>query len=97
MTYIPESLRGKPLSSTEIEVLTAIRAGLTDKQTAARLCMAESTVRTHVRRMQKKLDANTRAHMIAIGFEKGYLRLTPETLKAPARPLQAVTHLGRAA
>ena len=50
--------------------------------------MTEGTVRAHVRRMLMKLDARNRAHMVTIGFEQGYLRLPPDTLKA--RPLRAV-------
>ena len=88
MSYVPESLRGKPLSPSEIEILGAIAYGFTDSQIGTRLCMAEGTVRTHVRRMLVKLDARSRAHMVTAGFIQGYLRLPPQALQA--QPLKAV-------
>lgn len=80
MTYVPESLAGRPLSPTERDILGAISEGASDAAMARALFMSESTVKTHVRRMSSKLGSRNRAHMVKRGYQLGYLRLDLDAL-----------------
>lgn len=80
MTYVPESLAGKPLSPLELEILGAIANGAADKTTARALFLSETTVKTMVRRILSKVGAVNRAHAVKRGYQLGYLRLDVETL-----------------
>ncbi|MBP2475925.1 DNA-binding NarL/FixJ family response regulator [Crossiella equi] len=64
---------GPALSKREFEVLRLIADGLTAKNIAHRLEVSEETVKTHVRRMLRKLDARDRAHAVALAFQAGLL------------------------
>lgn len=62
------------LSDREKEVLALISEGLTDKQIADRLIIAESTAKNHVANILSKLGAANRTQAVAIGFEGGILK-----------------------
>jgi len=61
------------LSPREQEILLLLADGETTSSVADRLGVGESTVRTHIERMRNKLNANTRAAVVAEGFRLGYL------------------------
>jgi DNA-binding NarL/FixJ family response regulator len=53
------------LSTREIEVMSLIAGGHTNGEIAARLFLAEKTVKNHVRRIYSKLGVHTRPAAIA--------------------------------
>jgi DNA-binding CsgD family transcriptional regulator len=53
------------LSAREAEVMSLIAAGQTNGQIAARLFLAEKTVKNHVRRIYSKLGVGSRPAAIA--------------------------------
>lgn len=53
------------LSSREAEVMSLIAAGHSNGEIAARLVLAEKTVKNHVNRIYAKLGAESRAAAIA--------------------------------
>lgn len=55
----------QPLSHREKEVLDLVVLGLTNQQIAARLFLAESTIKTHLSSAFRKLDARSRAEAVA--------------------------------
>lgn len=61
------------LSDREREVLTLMAQGLTDKEIASKLTIAESTAKNHVANILSKLDAANRTQAVAIGFQQGIL------------------------
>jgi len=63
----------EPLSDREIEVLNLIAQGLSNKEIAERLVIAEGTAKNHVSNILSKLDANDRAHAVMRGKELGLL------------------------
>jgi len=69
------SLGGKrdrlDLSAREGDVLRMIGAGLSNKQIAKRLSIAERTVKYHVASILNKLGADNRAQAVAIAAQKG--------------------------
>lgn len=56
----PESLTAR-----EVEILNLIAAGRTNQQIADTLCVALSTVKTHINNLFTKLDAANRTHALA--------------------------------
>ncbi len=61
----------EPLTVREVEIVQLIAEGLSNKEIAARLTVAEETVKAHVRHLLPKLQARSRAHAVAIAFRHG--------------------------
>ncbi|TMR24663.1 response regulator transcription factor [Nonomuraea turkmeniaca] len=64
-----------PLSTRELEILTLIAQGTTNREAAARLFISEATVKTHVLHIYAKLGVNDRAAAVAVAFQRGLLPL----------------------
>lgn len=62
-----------PLTQRESEVLAAAVDGATTAEIAARLHLAEGTVRNHLSAAIQKLGARTRAEAVHIAKERGWL------------------------
>nr|WP_253948979.1 LuxR C-terminal-related transcriptional regulator [Mangrovicoccus sp. HB161399] len=65
----------RPLSGREKDVLSYLAAGLDNNQIAARLGLAEVTVRMHMSRARKKMGAATREQALALAMARGMLDL----------------------
>jgi DNA-binding NarL/FixJ family response regulator len=61
------------LSDRELEVLSLIAQGHTNRSAAAQLFISEATVKTHLLHIYAKLDVNDRAAAVATAFERGLL------------------------
>lgn len=59
------------LSEREREVTTLIARGLTNPEIAAQLYLSETTVKTHVRAILRKLDARDRVQVVIAAYESG--------------------------
>lgn len=57
--------RGPGLTEREIEVLREVTTGLSDKEIALKLRLAEPTIKSHLRSIYHKLRARNRAHAAA--------------------------------
>jgi DNA-binding NarL/FixJ family response regulator len=62
------------LSDRELEVLTLIAQGETNRGAATRLFISEATVKTHLLHIYAKLDVGDRAAAVAAAYERGLLR-----------------------
>jgi PAS domain S-box-containing protein len=60
-----------PLSDRELEVVRLIASGFSGPEIAEELRLAHNTVRTHVRNAMTKLDARSRAHLVAKTLAEG--------------------------
>lgn len=62
-----------PLTSREFEVLTLIRKGLSNKQIAGQLYLAERTIKFHITSILSKLMAGNRTEAIHNAIQRGIL------------------------
>lgn len=69
----PDAQRTLGLSAREMEVLTLIAGGLSNKEIATRLNVSPNTVKTHVARVLEKLEVSRRTAALARARELGLL------------------------
>jgi DNA-binding NarL/FixJ family response regulator len=70
---IAESALADPMSAREVEVLSKVAEGLSNKEIAARLFISEYTVKAHLKTILLKLGANDRTHAVMIALQRGFL------------------------
>lgn len=63
------------LSSREIEVLTAVARGHSNKDVARALHVSEATIKTHLLRIYAKLDVSDRTAAVTTALTRGIIRL----------------------
>ena len=61
------------LSKRELEVLTVIAQGDTNRGAAIRLQVSEATIKTHLLHIYEKLAVGDRAAAVAVAYERGLL------------------------
>ncbi len=69
----PGAAQTPTLTARERDVLDMLAAGLSNKKIAARLSLAENTVKFHVASILSKLDATTRTQAVTIGVRRGWV------------------------
>jgi two-component system, NarL family, nitrate/nitrite response regulator NarL len=66
---------GPPLTPREVEVLSLVGQGLTNKAVARRLGISVHTVKFHLEALFAKLDATSRAEAVAKGLRGGVIEV----------------------
>lgn len=61
------------LTKREIEVLAGMARGRSNAEIGKELFLSEDTIKTHARRLFRKLGAHDRAQAVAVGFRLGLL------------------------
>jgi len=69
----PEGVRHAALTERELQVLQGMAEGKSNAEIGRDLYVSEDTVKTHARRLFRKLKARDRAHAVAVGFRAGTL------------------------
>lgn len=62
-----------PLTHRETQILSCIAYGNTNKQIGYMLKISEQTIKNHISAILRKLNANDRAHAVAIAMCNGWL------------------------
>ena len=62
-----------PLTQREAQILNYIAQGNSNKQIAYTLDISEQTIKNHVSSILRKLNANDRAHAVALAMRNGWL------------------------
>ncbi len=68
-------LREEELTPRELEILTLVGQGLSNKLIARALGITEGTVKTHVKNLLDKLDATSRTEALAVAARRGLIAL----------------------
>jgi DNA-binding NarL/FixJ family response regulator len=71
-----DTMTREELSQRELEVLTLVAMGLTNKDIAERLFISDKTARNHVVSCLEKLSAKDRTEAATIAIRRGLIRLT---------------------
>ena len=74
----PEAVKIATLSAREREVIALVGQGLKNQAVAARLCIAEATVRHHLSSILAKLDLTDRLALVIYAYCHGLARLPCE-------------------
>jgi DNA-binding NarL/FixJ family response regulator len=59
----------------ELEILTLLAEGKSNKLIARELNISEGTVKTHVKNILEKLDATSRAETLSLAARRGLIKL----------------------
>jgi len=62
-----------PLTPREIQILSCIAGGSTNKHVAHKLGISEQTIKNHVSAILRKLNANDRAHAVALAIRNQWV------------------------
>ncbi|UJV38939.1 response regulator [Streptomyces sp. AMCC400023] len=87
-----ERARLRALTAREAQVLRLIAEGLSNAELAMVLGIAESTAKTHVKRILHKIGARDRAQAVVLAHRSGLMEsrgAPPEPLRAPTDPLRS--------
>lgn len=71
-----DAMGREALSQRELEVLTLVAKGLTNKEIAQRLFISDKTARNHVTSCLEKLHANDRTEAATTAIARGLIRIT---------------------
>jgi DNA-binding NarL/FixJ family response regulator len=72
---IAEHFTDHALTPREVDVLRLVAKGNANKEIAAQRSLTEETVKSHIRNILAKLEANDRTHAVAIGVKRGIIDL----------------------
>ncbi len=72
---VAAGLEQKTLTEREMEVLSLIARGKSNKEIGTILFIAEGTVKSHVQSLLEKLDAADRAQAVVVAARRGYLHI----------------------
>jgi DNA-binding NarL/FixJ family response regulator len=72
---LAERVGTEDLTAREIEVLSVLADGNSNKMIADALNISEDTVKAHVKNILHKLEASDRTHAVTIALQRGFLRM----------------------
>ena len=73
--HLAEHVADEQLTRRELDVLEQMACGNRNRDIAAKLFVAEGTVKIHVKNILQKLGATDRTHAVAIAVRRGIIRL----------------------
>ena len=67
--------RNESLTPKEVEVLSLVAQGFSNKEIAAKLGKATGTIKIHVQNILEKLEASDRTHAVTIAAQRGIIHV----------------------
>jgi two-component system response regulator NreC len=77
-TYTDDGRTGQQLSDREVEVLTMVARGGSNKEIARELFLSEGTIKAHVSHVMTKLNVERRTDLVRYALSKGLIPLSEE-------------------
>jgi DNA-binding NarL/FixJ family response regulator len=68
------SIHSDGLTDREVEILAGIAKGSSSRELAAKLFVSESTVKSHLRAIYRKINVRDRSQAVAYAIRKGFIR-----------------------
>ena len=62
-----------PLADQQVEILQLLADGMSNADVASKLFISQETVKSHVRHILAKLEADTRTHAVAIALRQALI------------------------
>lgn len=72
-SYVVDRPEPVQLTERELQVLRGMAQGRSNAEIGRSLYLSEDTIKTHARRLFRKLGVNDRAKAVAIGFRQGFV------------------------
>src|SRR5437660_5292576 len=72
-TFLSGKEREEMLTPREREILQLLADGMSNADVAAKLFISQETVKSHVRHILAKLEADTRTHAVAIALREAII------------------------
>jgi DNA-binding NarL/FixJ family response regulator len=69
-----QSIHSDGLTPREVEILVGVANGLSSRELAAKLFVSESTVKSHLRAIYRKINVHDRSQAVAYALRKGFAR-----------------------
>jgi DNA-binding NarL/FixJ family response regulator len=74
----PAVIQSRPLTDREIQVVIGMAMGKSNAEIGRRLFLSEDTIKTHARKMFRKLGARDRAHAVSLAYQRGILLVSAQ-------------------
>lgn len=72
---LASGLSVEPLTGRELDVLTLLASGLSNKEIGTRLCITETTVKSHLRAIFSKLNVLSRTEAVTAANKRGLIQI----------------------
>ncbi len=72
---LASGLSVEPLTGRELDVLTLLASGLSNKEIGTRLCITETTVKSHLRAIFGKLNVLSRTEAVTAANKRGLIKI----------------------
>ena len=76
---VARQMPGDTLTSREIQVLELAALGKSNRLIGRQLCIAEETVKVHMKNLMAKLQANDRTHAVLLALGRGIIGVRPRS------------------
>jgi DNA-binding NarL/FixJ family response regulator len=78
----------RPVTDRQLEILTNVARGRTNRQIGEILGISEKTVRNHLRSISQKLSTSDRTHAVVLAIGNGWIPIPIEPEGGAALPIE---------
>lgn len=91
-----DAVTSRPVTDRQLEILTNVARGRTNRQIGEKLGISDKTVRNHLRTIAHKLNTSDRTHAVVLAIGNGWIPIPiePETTGEPMPALRTSARVG---